>query len=469
MVLSSPDGGLRVEGELIAVEGELFRLRTEAGEITLDGGALRCAGAACPAPETLLARADIAGPAGMIHNLMPALLEVFAEREGLDFKSLFLGDDRVIWDLRARGSDRLVAQFRGRVVAEAQAVKQLRDGAAALALGRLAAAPPVRQDVIALDAVVPLVAPENPRAMVTQTQLAALLSGATARWSRLGGEDLPVVLHHLEGARAPLRRWSEAGFAVASTREIRPEALSDAVAADPAALGIGLYSAIGNAAPLVVSGACGLAIPATRDTIRAEDYPLTQPLFLQRIGADQPKILRDFIAFARSFEAQPVIAATGYVDQAIGQIGFDRQGDRIANAVLAAGEDAAALASVQEMIGALLGRSRLTLTFRFRDGSSELDAQSASNVGRLAEAISSGMFDGTSLYFIGFSDGIGPADGNQRLSMRRARAVRRAVAALADGTDVALKVDAYGERLPMACDDSAWGREVNRRVEVWIE
>jgi len=31
-----------------------------------------------------------------------------------------------------------------------------------------------------------------------------------------------------------------------------------------------------------------------------------------------------------------------------------------------------------------------------------------------------------------------------------------------------LDVDAFGETMPMACDDSDWGRQVNRRVEVWV-
>jgi phosphate transport system substrate-binding protein len=31
-----------------------------------------------------------------------------------------------------------------------------------------------------------------------------------------------------------------------------------------------------------------------------------------------------------------------------------------------------------------------------------------------------------------------------------------------------MAVDAFGEAMPMACDDTAWGRQVNRRVEVWV-
>ena len=38
----------------------------------------------------------------------------------------------------------------------------------------------------------------------------------------------------------------------------------------------------------------------------------------------------------------------------------------------------------------------------------------------------------------------------------------------ADFTQLDVSVQAYGEAMPMACDDTEWGRQVNRRVEVWI-
>lgn len=469
IVLTTMDGSLRIEGELLSFDGEFFRVKTSFGSLTLDGGNLRCDGEGCPDPDTLVARATISGPVEMVHRLIPPLLEVFADREGLGYYSLFLSDEDVVWELRDPASDRLLVVFTGVVEDDDETAVRLAAGNVTIALGQQSSEPPVRQDVIALDAVLPLVAPENPRAMVTQSQLTALLSGRMDRWGLLDGPDLPVDLHVLTGIEPLLRRWYPGRMAGNVVRHDNANDLADAVARDPAALGMGMYSAIGNATPLVVSGRCGLAIPATRDTIRAEDYPLTQPLFLKRIGARQPKIVRDFIGFVRSEEAQPVIASTGYVDQAIGRIPFDRQGDRIANAVLAAGDDPEAASAVRDMVAALLNRDRLTLTFRFRDGSSDLDAQSTSNVSRLADAINQGLFDGRTLYFIGFSDGVGPPEGNQRLSLRRSRSVRQAVAAFVGNTPVDLEVAAFGEALPMACDDTTWGRQVNRRVEVWIE
>ena len=50
--------------------------------------------------------------------------------------------------------------------------------------------------------------------------------------------------------------------------------------------------------------------------------------------------------------------------------------------------------------------------------------------------------------------------------------MRRAASKAAETADldrVQLDVDAFGEALAMACDDSEWGRQANRRAEVWVK
>ena len=90
---------------------------------------------------------------------------------------------------------------------------------------------------------------------------------------------------------------------------------------------------------------------------------------------------------------------------------------------------------------------------------------------QLASALEAGIYDGKSLVFIGFSAGTGPAAANLEISRRRAEVVKNAIekaAETADFTQLDVSVQAYGEAMPMACDDTEWGRQVNRRVEVWI-
>jgi phosphate transport system substrate-binding protein len=75
------------------------------------------------------------------------------------------------------------------------------------------------------------------------------------------------------------------------------------------------------------------------------------------------------------------------------------------------------------------------------------------------------------LVFVGFSDGDGPAGTNRDIALRRAETVQRAVTRAAETANlerIGLELDAFGEAMPMACDDTAWGRQVNRRVEVWV-
>jgi phosphate transport system substrate-binding protein len=92
-------------------------------------------------------------------------------------------------------------------------------------------------------------------------------------------------------------------------------------------------------------------------------------------------------------------------------------------------------------------------------------------VQQLARALEQGTYDARQMLLVGFSDGDGPAAANRDIALRRADAVRRAVISAAETANfdrIEMGVDAFGEALPMACDDSAWGRQANRRVEVWV-
>ena len=137
---------------------------------------------------------------------------------------------------------------------------------------------------------------------------------------------------------------------------------------------------------------------------------------------------------------------------------------------LPAGEEVT-LETLQDMVATLRPMQRLTLSFRFETGSSRLDAQSRSNVAQFVRELEAGVFDGRELLFAGFSDGEGAAAGNLRISEARARAVRDAVLDASEtgafSTDD-IAIAGFGEAMPMACDDTDWGRQVNRRVEVWV-
>ena len=259
-------------------------------------------------------------------------------------------------------------------------------------------------------------------------------------------------------------------IAESTERHARNISLVSAVMRDPFAIGIASFAETGNTQILTLDGPCGFAMTASRRTIKTEDYPLTAPMFLYLPARRLPKIGRELLAFTRGPSAQVVIRRAGFVDQAPEEVSINDQGYRFANAITSAGPEIT-LGELQRMTRTLYGMSRLTTSFRFEAGSVRLDAQSRSNVQQLARAIEQGTYDARQVLLVGFSDGDGPAAANRDIALRRAEAVRRAIEAAAPTANFErfqLDVDAFGEALPMACDDSAWGRQANRRVEVWV-
>ena len=247
-------------------------------------------------------------------------------------------------------------------------------------------------------------------------------------------------------------------------------ALAGAVVSDPFALAMASYSETGDAQVLTLTGKCGFSLSANRRSIKTEDYPLTSPMFLYLPARRLPKLAREFLTYTRGQTAQGVIRRAGFVDQTPEEIEINAQGDRFANAISVTGEDNG-LDQVQRMVDVLSPMKRLTTSFRFEAGSVRLDAQSRSNVAQLATSLEAGRYDARRIMFVGFSDGDGPSAGNRAIALRRAEAVRKAVIAAAETANperLTLDVDAFGEAMPMACDDSDWGRQVNRRVEVWV-
>ena len=335
-----------------------------------------------------------------------------------------------------------------------------------------------RSRVLALDGMVPVVSVGNPVSSVSLNQLAHVFAGKITNWSELGGPDAPITLHLMapqsgfaQAVEDQLVKPSKMSLDDSIVRHERNLALVNAVERDPFAIGIASYADTSNAKNLSLMGQCGYSLAASRRTIKTEDYPLNAPMFLYFPARRLPKLARNFLSYTRSPSAQIVIRRAGFVDQTAEEILINLQGDRFANAIASAGKEVS-LESVQGLVGTLSGMKRLSTSFRFQTGSSKLDAQSWSNVQQLARALEAGMYDARSLYFVGFSDGEGPATGNLQIAEKRANVVKNAVLSAAETAKperIDLQVHAFGEAMPMACDDSAWGRQVNRRVEVWVK
>jgi phosphate transport system substrate-binding protein len=494
VTLRSRDGAIELSGTLLGFDGQFYRIQTRYGELTVDSTGVSCDGVGCPSLIDFVAEVTISGSATVGQVLMPALLESFALRNGYSTRRKAIDDSHFEYELRDLSSKKLLGRFYFHVTNtdegfadlladEADIVMALREiRSSEVQLAREAGLGDLtrrnRSRVLALDAMVPIVAANNPVDMVSIVDLARILSGQLVNWRELGGPDAPVTVHLRDtssglsqGLEDKILQPANMTIAQGITRHKTNLDLARAVGRDPFGIGIASYSEIGTAKPLVISGSCAFTLTAARRSIKTEDYPLTAPMFLYLPARRLPKLARDFLSFTRSSPAQIVIRRAGFVDQAPEAVPVDLQGARFANAIQVA-ENVEGLKTLKEMTATLRGMRRLTTSFRFETGSSRLDAQSRSNVQQLARALEAGTYDGRKLVFVGFSDGEGPAAINLDIAGKRARAVREAVETAAETADLGqltIETKAFGEAMPMACDDTSWGRQVNRRVEVWLQ
>lgn len=492
VTLSSPDGAVEITGDLLGFDGQFYRVDTQFGELTVDGSGVACDGPGCPNLADFVAELTLSGSSTMAEVLLPSLIEGFALRNGYQtrlnslsdghFEYLLLRNDTTPvarFTFLISNTDEGFADLLANEADVVMALREIRPEERSLArdagMGDMTGAS--RSRVLALDAMVPVVAPGNPVDSISVPQLARVFAGEIDNWQELGGPDAPISLH-LPVAGSGLAQAVEdrllgpAKLPLSEDlrRHDRSSALARAVTTDLFAIGIASYAETGTTRTLTLTGSCGFTLAAGRRAIKTEDYPLTAPMFLYLPARRLPKVARDFLSYARGPSAQIVIRRAGFVDQAPELIPVNAQGQRLANAVQAAGEEVD-LEELQRLVGLLDGRKRLTTSFRFETGSSRPDAQSRANIAQLARALETGVYDSKQLIFIGFSDGEGAASGNLKIATKRAEAVRDAVIKSAETANlerVRIGVDAFGEALPMACDDSDWGRQVNRRVEVWL-
>lgn len=467
VTLVAREGGIVLTGTLQGYDGEFYRIDTAYGPLTVDGQGVICEGPACPdliAPKAVMRVVGAPDAAA----LLPTLFEAFAKARGLVYEAREgEGFQARILDPESRKD---LAEVSFTPMAPDIATAALQAGTADLKLA-FRAEPDLGSHAVAMEALVVLVAPDNPMPEISTVELAKVLSGEADNWAQIGGPDMPIVLHALDAGTDLQRALSERLGTQEKGVVLHPDlaTLAEAVAKDPWAIAVSGRSAIAPARRMPLTDSCGFPLLPTALVIKAEDYPLSLPVLLLTPKRRLPLLTREFLDFLRTPEAQTAVLAAGFVDRSASRQPMTADGLRLINAIQGAGEDVT-LDDLKRLVGIMDGADRVSLTFRFEDGSSTLDAQSQDNLEDLARLIAAGQFRNQKLVLAGFSDGSGAAAANLALSVERAAKVAQELAAVAPDlapNDLPV-VEGFGEALPMACDETAIGRQLNRRVELWV-
>lgn len=465
VTLTARDGGLAITGTLQGWDGEFYRIDTSYGLLTVDGQGVICDGPGCPDLTAPRIPIRIVGEGGPGQTILPPLVAAFAKARGLDTAT-----EAGVTRLSDKATGQVLAEFSFQPLPMDRARGALLGGRAELILSA-GTEPDLGSRPVALDALVPIVASDNPVATISTADLARVLSGEVDNWSAIGGPDMPLVLHALPPDNGLQRALVERLGREIPATEVHPdlEALAAAVSRDPWSLAVTGGALAGQAKVVTLTDSCGFPLLPSSLAVKAEDYPLALPINFLTPRRRLPLMAREFLEFLTLPAAQEAIADAGYVDRSPERQPMTADGLRLINAIQGAGEETT-LADLKRLVDVMDGADRLSFTFRFEDGSSTLDATSQGNIADLAQLLESGAFEGERLILAGFSDGSGLASTNLDLARDRAQTVLGALVAAAPGLDPARlpEVMAFGEALPMACDQTAGGRHLNRRVELWL-
>lgn len=500
-------GGFEITGELKSFDGAQYVIDSKAlGTMSIDAARFDCAGEGCPKAPTVspavaarrstpvenLGTTVWMGGSGIGTTFMPELLKSYAKQQGLLVAQATGSDPRDLEFTLSRGSGQEVGKFIVKRHGVPPGYEGLRTATVdvvwtsarmtdqeeqkLVAGGMRPLRVPGSEHVFALDAMVLLVAKENPAVSISIENIAKIFSGQITDWADIGlppgkiNVYAPVegmgLLIHFENTILKPRGLKLTPNAIRTKTAIE---WSDRVAADPAGIGMHFISYIRNAKALNIETSCGLITRPSVFTAKTEEFALARRLYLYSNGQPKTPLARELLAHALSPAVQEVLRAAEFVDQEPELLPFRDQGARIAYALNASSEDFD-MNLMRQLISELTPASRFSTTLRFEVNSSALDIKANQDVDRLAKLLQLPEFQNKPIMLLGFADAVGSFEANLKLSQKRAQSVQKALLAASQGRIPVsrLQVKGYGELAPVACNDSIESRTLNRRVEVWV-
>jgi phosphate transport system substrate-binding protein len=182
--------------------------------------------------------------------------------------------------------------------------------------------------------------------------------------------------------------------------------------------------------------------------VATEDYPLSRRLFFYTPPSAANPWAQALVTFTHSAKGQAIVAQIGFIPQSVSAVKVN------------------ATSSMPPIYRELANQAqRLTVNFRFQQGSASLDNKALRDIERLQEYLSANNKQQHSVVLVGFGDPKVDEAHASIMSKWRGQVVRRE---LSKGQVIVDKIIGLGAELPVANNQGDDGRIKNRRVEVWV-
>ncbi|WP_460135394.1 substrate-binding domain-containing protein [Pseudomonas sp. S1_E04] len=314
---------------------------------------------------------------------------------------------------------------------------------------------PEAEQVIAIDGLAIIVNPSNPLTSLNTEQLAQIFNGQTSTWEALGGVGGAIHVYARDDQSGTYDTFKELVLRlrdkplVSSAKRFESsEQLSDAVSQDPQGIGfIGLPYVRKAKAVAIVDGDSHPMLPLN-SLIATEDYPLSRRLFFYLPPSGHNPWAKALVRFTQSSQGQAIVAANGFIAQQVQAMAVEPRPSMP--------EDYQAIARDAQ---------RLTVNFRFEEGSASLDNKARQDLQRVVAYLKDHEKLDKQVTLVGFGDAKNDPQRAALLSKLRAMAVRRE---LVKHRVVLRDIRGFGAQMPVATNTADEGRIKNRRVEVWV-
>lgn len=309
------------------------------------------------------------------------------------------------------------------------------------------------EQIIGLDGLAIIIHPDNQLRELSVEQLADIFSGRVNNWRQLGGHAGAIKIYARDHNSGTWETFSELVLSPyqlelhgAASRYKSNQDLSRDVSRDINGIGFVGLDSIGAARALAISAGDSHAMLPTKELVATEDYPLTRRLYLYLRPDEDNRLALQLTSFAQSLAGQQLVDEAGFVGQNIKAISVPPRNDMPVR--------------YRELAD---NAQRLSVNFRFAEGSAQLDNKARQDIDRLLAYLREHNKGMDRVVLVGFGD---PGRRNAGL-LSRLRASAISLALTSNG--VAVK-DFFGlaDKLPVADNSTENGRIKNRRVEVWV-